>query len=90
MVVFYHAVGKLRQVATVHAYGVHLGNIIRNGDQGGHRSKGLSEVVHVKSGNDDPDSAAGKRIAHSRQFIIEKLCLVDPNYIHIIGKQEDL
>ena len=84
LVIVNQAVADVCQRAATHADGMHFCHIVGYGAQRRHRTERHAFEVHVKSGDDHPDTPVGEFIAHAREVIVEKLCLIDAYLIFAI------
>src|SRR5690625_1262592 len=67
-----------------------LGHILGHRHQLRNRLKRLSEIILIKAGYNNTLTLPSQRLANIHQFEVEKLGLVDPNNVGIVGKEEDL
>ena len=74
---FEGALGVVGRLATLHADGVGLGDVLGDGEELGHRFPGFAGVVLVKAGDDDPHPSLGQLIRDVNKLVVEKLALVD-------------
>ena len=86
MVLSGEAVGMGGQVAAVLADGVHFGDVLRDGQQIGHRAEGLAPEVHVQPGYNDPQAAQGQHLTNLRQVVIKELRFIYPNDVDALGQ----
>ena len=70
------SVGVVGDVAALDADGVHLGYVVGDGEQGGHRAEGDAAEVHVQPGYDDACTVVGKLAAYFYDAVVEELGFV--------------
>lgn len=84
------AMRELGRTAALHADGVDFLDILGDSHQRRHRSKGITEKISVKPGNNHPDSRIGKFLSHSHEFSVKELRLVHPYNIGSLRKFQHL
>ena len=71
------------QCTATDADGVDFLDVLSNGEEGGHRSERLSEIVCVKTGDNYPYASVGKLLNYSYDALVEELCFVNSDYFNI-------
>ena len=74
------------QIAAVLTDGVHFGDVLRHGQQIGHRAEGLAPEVHIQARHNNPQAAQGQHLTDLRQVLIKELCLVYADDVDAIGQ----
>ena len=74
-----HPIGVEGPVLTIVMDGVGIGN----GKEGGHRSEGTPQVVHVQSGYNDTHSVVGQLVAYVWKALVEELRFVNTYDINV-------
>ncbi|GGB04292.1 hypothetical protein GCM10011511_29520 [Puia dinghuensis] len=79
----FFTIGIVRNISTFDTNGMQLGYIFCFSQKVWHLPKRFSQIVHIKPGDDYPNTPNRKLVADFRQLIIEKLGLVDADNIDI-------
>ena len=79
----YQSMTYVSQSATLHADGVHFGNLVSDGTQGRNRAERNSLEVHVQSGYDDSDATVSQFVANFNEAIVKKLGFINTDHIDV-------
>lgn len=69
--IVHQTMAYVSQSATLHADGMHFGNLVCDGTQGRNRAKRNSLEVHIQSSNDDSDATVSQFVANFNEAIIK-------------------
>lgn len=69
--IVHQTMAYVSQGATLHADGMHFGNLVCDGTQGRNRAERNSLEVHIQSGNDDSDATVSQFVANFNEAIVK-------------------
>ena len=89
LVAAHDAVTQIGEVATLHADGMHLRDIVGNGTESRNGTEGHTLEVHVQASDDYPYPTVRQLVAHVNQSVVKKLSLVNAHHVDVARQQQD-